>query len=181
MDKKRTPAQDRALFSHRIDAMPSPRTTVSTALAAALLCAAAPWAGAQTTLSPQTAAAIASQAAPPATATPALTPRQGSGGTRFISGGAGNEERTRMDSQRSEFPLKVVLSAGKGEYIVAEQFRLSGGKGGAAIDVADVGPWVMIKAPAGSYTLDVTYQGKTQHRTVKVGKGASEVNLRFPG
>lgn len=160
--------------------MPQHRIIVSTALAAAL-CAAATWAAAQTTLSPQTAAAIAAQAAPPATGTPALTPRQGSGGARFISGGAGDEERTRMASQRGEYALKVVLSAGKGEYIVAERFRLTGGKGGAAIDAADVGPWVMIAAPAGSYALDVTYQGKTQHRTVKVGTGATEVNLRFPG
>lgn len=147
--------------------------------AAVLLLAVSPWAVAQTTLSPQIAAAIASQAVPPAQ--PSVTVRQGSGGTSFISGGAGNKERRDMESQRGQFPLKVVLSAGQGEYIVADKLRLTGGKNGALLEVADVGPWVMINAPAGSYTLEVSYQGKTQRRTVKTSKSRAEVNLRFPG
>ncbi|MEO8278223.1 MAG: hypothetical protein ABI564_00955 [Ideonella sp.] len=149
--------------------------------AAALLLAASPWTVAQTTLSPQTAAAIASEAIPPSA--PSLAVRQGSGGASFISGGAGNEERRNMASQRGKFPLKVVLSADQGEYIVAEKLRLGGGKHGAMalLDVGDVGPWVMIAAPAGSYALEVTYKGKTQRRNVKVGKSPTEVNMRFPG
>ncbi len=145
---------------------------------AALLLAASPWTVAQTTLSPQLAAAIASNAPPPAPAS--IMMREGNG-ARYISGGAGTEERRNMASQRARFPLKIVLSAGQGEYIVADKLRLHGGKSGALLDVADVGPWVMIDAPAGSYTLEVTYQGKTQRRSVKAGKASGDVNLRFPG
>ncbi len=150
-----------------------------TLTAAALLLATSPWTVAQTTLSAQTAEAIASHAVP---STPAsATVRQASNGASFISGGAGDEERQNMASQRGQFPLKVVLSAGTGEYIVAEKFQLRGTKGGSMLDVGNVGPWVMIKAPVGSYTLEVTYQGKTLRRTVKTGKAPTEVNLRFPG
>ncbi len=148
------------------------------ALATALLTTVSPWTAAQTTLTPQTAAAIASQAAP--LSQPTLEVRQGNSGASFISGGAGNEERQKMAAQRGQFPLKVVLSAGTGEFIVADQLILRD-KSKSLLDVADVGPWVMINAPAGSYTVAVTYKGKTRSQVVKLGKSASEVNLRFPG
>ena len=167
-------AHDQA-FSILVIAM---KKHVLLACASVVLATTSSWTAAQTTLTPQTAAAIASHAAP--LSQPALEVRQGSSGASFLSGGAGNEERQKMAAQRSQFPLKVVLSAGSGEYIVADKLIL-GNKGQTLIDVADVGPWVMINAPAGSYTLAVTYQGKTRSQVVKLGKASSQINLRFPG
>ena len=100
-------------------------------------------------------------------------------GIAYLSGGAGDEERLAMEARRREFPLKLVLSAGTGEYIVADRVSLSGAKG-RVMDAADAGPVVMIKAPPGSYTVEVVYQGRTQRRQVQVGKPAT-VGFRFPG
>lgn len=175
MDTLQFEVQTRRLICKLDDAM-NKQWTLS---AAALLLAASPWTLAQTTLSPATAAAIASQATP--ASQPSLAVRQGSDGASFINGGAGSEERRNMASQRGQFPLKVVLSAQQGEYILAENFRLTANKGQPLLDVGDVGPWVMVSAPPGSYTLEVSYKGKTQRRSVKIGKSPTEVNLRFPG
>lgn len=100
-------------------------------------------------------------------------------GFRYLSGGAGSEERQAMDSRRREFPLKVVLSAGSGEYVVAETLSLVTPQGEVLV-VRDAGPVVMIQAPAGAYTLVATYQGRTVRRAVPRGAAAQTLNLRFP-
>ena len=133
---------------------------------------------AQTTLSPHVAAAIASQAIPPAP-TSALAVQEESSGAAYISGGAGAQERGAMEAKRSQFPFKLVLSAAKGEYIVAEKVRLIDARGKTVVDASEVGPWLMIKAPIGSYKLEVSYLGQTQTRKLKLGGKPSQVNLRF--
>lgn len=134
---------------------------------------------AQTTLSAQTTEAIASQAIP-AASTSALAEQQGSSsGVAYISGGAGVEERGAMDAKRSQFPLKLVVSAAKGEFVVADTVRLIDSTGKTVLDASGVGPWVMIKAPIGSYRLEVGHLGKTQTKRLKLGGKPSQVNLRF--
>ncbi len=144
----------------------------------ALLASASSLVFAQTTLSAQTTEAIATQAIP-VTLASALEAQHGSSGAAYISGGAGAEERGAMDSKRAQYPLKVVLSANKGEYVVAETLRLTDAKGKTVLEASGVGPWVMIKAPVGSYKLEINYLGQTQTKSLKLGGKPSKVNLRF--
>lgn len=118
------------------------------------------------------AAALAQPAAP--------VVRHGPGGIGYISGGAGEEDRTSMSAHASEFPFKVVLSGPGGEYIAAESFTVSSSQG-QVVSIPDAGPIVMIKLPAGDYTLEASWKGKSERRSVKVGGGAQTVNWRFPG
>lgn len=124
------------------------------------------------------AAQTAPAAADPMVAVPVV--QTSPGGFSYLSGGAGSEERQAMDARRREFPLKVVLSAGKGEYVAAEKLSLVTPQG-EVLTVRDAGPVVMIQAPAGAYTLVVTYQGRTERRTVSKATAAQTINLRFPG
>lgn len=107
------------------------------------------------------------------------TVQRSSSGVAYIHGGAGDEERKVMDTRRAEFPLKLVLSAGTGEYIVADTLTLSTPRGEVLV-VRDAGPVIMIKAPPGAYTVEAVYQGVTQRRAVKAGR-APTVSIRFPG
>ena len=157
----------------------SPRRTLPPSALALLMAAcliglcAAP-AGAQTTLTQ-------SLDKPPADSAVRGSTTQGqAGGLPYLNGGGGSEERALMDKRAGEFPLKLVLSAGKGEYIVAESLRLSNAQG-ELLKVPDAGPVLRVKLDPGSYQLEVIYQGKTQRRTLKVGGKAQTVNLRFPG
>jgi hypothetical protein len=118
---------------------------------------------------------------PPAAAEVSGSTTQGKGkGLPYLNGGGGSEERADMDRRAAEFPLKLVLSAGKGEYIVAETLRLSNAQG-EVLQVKEAGPVLRVKLEPGSYTLEVVYQGKSQRRNLKVGSKAQTVNLRFPG
>jgi hypothetical protein len=107
--------------------------------------------------------------------------RHGGNGISYISGGAGEEERAAMAAQAQALPFKVVLSGPGGEYIAAETFTVTSAQGGEVLRVRDAGPIVMIGLPAGTYTLDASWKGKSERRSVKIGSGAQTVNWRFPG
>ncbi|WP_418318851.1 hypothetical protein [Piscinibacter sakaiensis] len=133
---------------------------------------------AQTTLSAETLASIAAgQPAGPPQAN--MQVQQGSDGVRFVSGGAGESERAELQAQRSQFPFKLVLSAGSGEYIVADTVMLKSSSKGELMNAGKLGPWVLIDAPAGRYTLEVTYQGQTKRQQVNLGKKPQQINMRF--
>lgn len=102
------------------------------------------------------------------------------GGIDYVSGGAGTEDRATMAARQAEFPFKVVLSGTGGEYIVAEKLSVITSQG-ELLTVRDAGPLVMMKLAPGSYTLEATYQGKTERRSVRVTAPAQTVNWRFPG
>ncbi len=106
--------------------------------------------------------------------------RHSAGGIGYISGGAGEEDRTTMAARAQEFPFKVVLSGTGGEYIAAETFTVSSPQG-EVLSVRDAGPIVMMNLPAGQYTLEASWKGKSERRSVEVGGAAQTVNWRFPG
>ncbi len=109
---------------------------------------------------------------------PEIKVHQSSSGVSYLSGGASTDVREAMDKRRSEFPLKVSVSACSGQYLVADQLTLSGPKG-EFLSATDVGPIVMTKPPAsGKVTAKVTYQGETKSRSFD-GKTSKTVNICF--
>jgi hypothetical protein len=106
--------------------------------------------------------------------------QQSPAGIPYISGGAGEEERRSMAARAGEFPLKVVLSQSVGEYVVADKLSIVTPQGELLL-VRDAGPVVMMRLQPGTYTLEATWKGRTERRTVRVGNGAETVNWRLEG
>jgi hypothetical protein len=102
------------------------------------------------------------------------------GGIDYMSGGAGQEDRDAMAAQQSGYTLKLVMSGKGGEYIVADNLRVLSAQGEVLV-VRDAGPIVMVKLPAGTYTLETTWHGKPVRRSVNVGNGLQTINWRFEG
>ena len=102
------------------------------------------------------------------------------GGTDYLNGGAGDEERTAMTARQREFPFKVVMSAAGGEFIVADRLSVSTPQG-ELLTVRDAGPIVMIKLRPGQYNLEATWQGKTERRSVRLATSAQTLEWRFAG
>ena len=113
----------------------------------------------------------------PATGT---TVQHGTGGTEYLNGGAGDEERAAMLARQGEFPLKVVMSGAGGEFVVADKLSVSTPQG-ELLAIRDAGPVVMIKLPPGQYTLEATWQGRTERRSVRLAASAHTLEWRFPG
>jgi hypothetical protein len=98
----------------------------------------------------------------------------------YISGGAGEEDRTTMAARQAEFPFKVVMSVPNGEYLVADRLSVLTPQGSLVI-VRDAGPIVMMKLPPGPYILEASYHGKTERRSVQVAASSQTVNWRLAG
>jgi len=113
----------------------------------------------------------------PATA-PAV--QQSPAGTEYLNGGGGDEERAAMAARQREFPFKVVMSGAGGEFVVADKLSVSTPQG-ELLAIRDAGPIVMIKLAPGQYTLEATWHGKTERRSVRLASSAQTLEWRLPG
>ncbi len=110
----------------------------------------------------------------------APTVQRSPGGTAYLNGGGGDEERAAMTARQGEFPFKVVMSGAGGEFVVVDKLSVSTPQG-ELLAIRDAGPLVMIKLPPGQYTLEATWQGKTERRSVRLAASAQTLEWRFPG
>ena len=113
----------------------------------------------------------------PATGT---TVQHGLAGTEYHNGGAGDEERAAMLARQRDFPFKVVMSAAGGAFVVADMLSVSTPQG-ELLAIRNAGPIVMIKLPPGQYTLEATWQGRTERRSVRLAASPHTLEWRFPG
>ena len=115
----------------------------------------------------------------PSPATPPAV-QHGPGGTEYLNGGSGGEERAAMAARQPDFPFKVVMSGAGGQFVVVDKLSVSTPQG-ELLAIRDAGPVVMIKLPPGQYNLEATWQGKTERRSVRVATSAQTLEWRFPG
>jgi hypothetical protein len=106
--------------------------------------------------------------------------QSGGNGIQYFNGGAGEEARAAIAAQSAGFPLRVVFSVAGGAYAVADHVELSGA-GGKLLGVDGAGPMLVVKLPPGEYSLDVSYQGKSERRPVRVGRDPVTLNWRLSG
>src|SRR4051812_3953420 len=117
-------------------------------------------------------AVLAQTTAPTPAGDPGAPPApqvRSSGGVEYLSGGAGEESRAAIESARAGFPLRLVFSVASGAYVVAEHVDVSNAQG-KVLGVDDAGPMLLVKVPPGDYTVDARYGGRTERRTVRVGR-----------
>ena len=110
-----------------------------------------------------------------ATAASVLPKLQNSNGIDYMNGGSGTEGVDYMKARGNEFPLQITFSGRGGEYGVAEKLVvLSAGR--ELISVPDAGPLMMFKLPPGNYTVEATFKGVVEKRSVSVGNGTTKVS-----
>jgi hypothetical protein len=118
---------------------------------------------------------------------PSLPPVKTQGQTQFLSGGIGKDESEAMLQVRSSWPLTLELTqltqAGgpTAEYISDVQIIIKDALGNTVLDTTADGPYLLVKLPAGKYSLDATYNSITLHRNFTLQKGpGKKVALVWP-
>lgn len=89
------------------------------------------------------------------------------GQVSFLNGGVGEEEVRWFKSQSTRYPLQVIISGRGGEYGVADLLSVKRGNE-QLVSLADAGPWVMFDLPPGRYSVEATFDGRTERRSVQV-------------
>jgi hypothetical protein len=98
------------------------------------------------------------------------------GGPAFITGGVGKEDADRMRAIAPEYPLELVFvrRANEGEEFVADVRLTIADEGGRVLVDQASGPIVLVRVPAGVYTVSAEYAGQLKTQRVAVADGKHE-------
>jgi len=94
----------------------------------------------------------------------------------FMSGGVGQTERDILKERGKAYPLKLVFSKRKGEYLSNVRVELFDEKGKKIFTTVSDGPWLFIEPPSGIYYLEANFKG--EKRTIskfQIEKGTQKV------
>ncbi len=109
------------------------------------------------------------------TAASILPKVQSANGIDYMNGGSGTEGVDYLKARSNEFSLQIIFSGRGGEYGVAEKLTIRRADR-ELISVPDAGPILMFKLPPGSYTVEATFKGVVEKRSVSVGSGVAKLN-----
>lgn len=114
---------------------------------------------------------------PSAASLPTAPPEvQQHGEVSVLNGGVGEEEVNWFKSQAAQYPLQFVISGRGGEYGVADTLTVKRGED-EVVSVPEAGPWVLMDVPPGRYTVEATFDGRTERRVVQVAdKGVKRIH-----
>lgn len=97
------------------------------------------------------------------------------GAVAYLNGGAGLEEADYMKSRAREFSLQLIFSGRGGEYGVADRVTVRRGAE-EMLSIADAGPYLMMKLPPGRYTIEASFDGAVERRSVSVGTATQRID-----
>ncbi len=93
------------------------------------------------------------------------------GSIAYISGGIGLDESTAIKVERPKWPLTMLFAVqGRHRQVYAADVRVRIlDKSQAEIfAVNEAGPYLLVRLPAGNYTIEATHAGQTQRRVVQI-------------
>lgn len=121
--------------------------------------------------------------APQQAVTPVPVPSQGNsssalqaqqqGNIAFVSGGAGDEDRTALKQVESQYNVRLLFAARDGAFLANIGVTLADARGATVLDTISDGPIFYAHVPPGRYRLTVSNQGQTQTRDVTVSAGGA--------
>ena len=122
-------------------------------------------------------AAASLGAAGSAFAVTGLPPIQHSGDVRYVSGGVGQDESHAFVSSRSEYPLSIEIYAkqnGHDVYTSDAAVTVRDDRGDTVVQTRAQGPFVLVDAPPGRDSIDVTRSGRTETRHAQLQTGRTD-------
>ena len=103
-------------------------------------------------------------------------------GITYLTGGIGREEAGAMRAEAKSYPLSLVFSAGPRRAFVSDvKVTIKDKSGKVVLDSASGGPIMLVKLPAGQYTVSAVQGGVALHRSVQVSAhGGKQLSLYWP-
>lgn len=111
--------------------------------------------------------------------TPVVQTSGADGSVSFVSGGTGASEKNWFKANASQFNLKVTYNDTTGHNLAGVNTTLTNSSGETVVSTTTEGPFLLVKAKPGTYTLASTYEGVSQSKKVTLGKGTGYVAVTF--
>ena len=106
------------------------------------------------------------------------------GSIAYISGGVGSEEANEMKAAAADYPLTLELAVAGPErdpYIADARVEIRDLRGNAVLNTTTEGPFLLVRLPSGTYTLDVEWNGAQKRKTVQIATNKRQhVMFEFP-
>lgn len=97
----------------------------------------------------------------------------------FVTGGTGAVEKAWFNENQHAYKLKVSYNDDTGHNLAGVVVGLTDSKGQNVLGATTEGPFLLVDAPAGTYTLTSTYEGQTQTKKVTLGKNLTSTGVTF--
>jgi hypothetical protein len=85
-----------------------------------------------------------------------------------------------MRALSADYNLRLTFATKQtGAYRSDVQLSIADAKGNSVLNVADTGPMVFARLPAGTYRISASAEGKTFKRSVRIGNAPKEMTLHW--
>jgi hypothetical protein len=104
---------------------------------------------------------------------------QQQGDVSYTSGGVGLDESHALQREQSHWPLSMRFTGPTADYLSNVHVRIVG-KGSEVLSAEAMGPYMLVKLPAGSYTVYAKYKDQEKKQTVTVsGPGKAKAAFHW--
>ncbi|KNH07153.1 putative exported protein [Candidatus Burkholderia brachyanthoides] len=102
---------------------------------------------------------------------------QQQGDVSYTSGGVGLDESHTLQRGKAHWPLSMRFSGPTADYLSNVHVRIVG-KSGEVLNAEAMGPYMLVKLPAGSYTMYAKYKDQEKKQALTVS-GPGKANAQF--
>lgn len=101
-------------------------------------------------------------------------------GISYLSGGIGDEEIAQIEAQQNQFNIHLTITNDSGDFASNVVTVLKDVNGKTLITVKDAGPKLLVRVPAGRYTVETAAHGATVKLSLNApAKGAVKSQIRI--
>lgn len=95
------------------------------------------------------------------------------GDVSYTSGGVGLDESQALRREAPHWPLALQFTGPRSEYLADVRVTITKAGGQTVLDATSHGPYMLVKLPAGRYTVRAQYRDAAQSKPVQVGRHAA--------
>lgn len=101
-------------------------------------------------------------------------------GHTYVIGGIGQDEFGQLTAERNKYSVSVLTAAkGSGAYMSDVNLRISNASGQVVFEHKLAAPWLLVNLVPGKYTIDASFEGQTQTKTVQARASGQQQSLFY--
>jgi hypothetical protein len=100
-----------------------------------------------------------------------------SGSVSYVMGGIGDEEESAIKGMMHDYSVSMTFASrrdGKAVFLADVPVAVRDAQGTIVLNVKADGPYLLVKLPPGTYTVEASHAGQTEKRSLSVSAHSSQ-------